>query len=352
MKKKLFGIICLSILFTIGSTATSYADDVIKLSLNLAIPPTHKRWVKAIKPWIAEIETRSEGKVKILPYFAQALSKQAEIYKSVVASIADIGETPLDRKPGQFPILENIFGFSTPSIVIKDGTFMLNELLQNVPQARDELKDVKVLFVHLSAPGAIGTSKVPIKKLDDLKGLKMASWGLLSKLVKALGAAPIGMPLPDIYMALQKGVLDAAPVPYTLLTDRKFGKVIHHVTPVTLGYSPFGMVMNKKVWEKLPKDVQNVFEVVNRDVALNLFNKFWWERTILAKKTYEESMGGKSYFLSSGDLAKMDKIGQEVGKEHIGRRMKMNPSDAAKIMAEFRKLELKYGTPLVEAYGN
>ncbi|MBW1751056.1 MAG: hypothetical protein JRJ37_10255, partial [Deltaproteobacteria bacterium] len=97
MKKKLIGIICLSILFAIGSTATSYADNVIKLSLNLAIPQTHKRWVKAIKPWIAEIEKRSEGKVKILPYFAQSLSKQAEIYDSIVVGIADIGEAPLDR---------------------------------------------------------------------------------------------------------------------------------------------------------------------------------------------------------------------------------------------------------------
>ncbi len=102
----------------------------------------------------------------------------------------------------------------------------------------------------------------------------------------------------------------------------------------------------------MPKDVQNIFEEVNRDVALNLFNKFWWEGTIRAKKTYEESMGGKSYFLSPNDLAKMDKIWQEVNKKHVGRRMKIEASDVDKIEAEFKKLELKYGTPLIEAYSN
>jgi len=351
MKKKLLGIICLSILFAIGSTATSYAEDVIKLSLNLAIPPTHQRWVKAIKPWIAEIETRSEGKVKILPYFAQSLSKQSDIYNSIKVGIADIGEAPMDRKPGLFPIIENLFGLSTPSIVVKDGTLMFNEILEKIPQARNDLKDVKILFVHLSAPAIIGTSEVPIKKLDDLKGLKMMSFGMLSKIVKELGAAPIGMPIPEVYMAMQKGVLDASLTTYTLLTDRKFGKVIHHVTPVTLGYSPFSMVMNKKVWEKLPKDVQTVFDEVNRDVAPNLFNNAWWERTILAKKTFEKSMGGQSHFLSSNDLARMDKVWQKFVKK-IVRRMKINPSDGAKIVAEFRKLEQKYGTPLIEAYSN
>ena len=67
MKKKLIGIIFFSILFTISSITTSSAKDVIKLTLNLAVPPTHQRWVMAIKPWIDEIETRSEGKVKIVP---------------------------------------------------------------------------------------------------------------------------------------------------------------------------------------------------------------------------------------------------------------------------------------------
>lgn len=351
MKKNLIGIICLCILFVIGSTATSYAKDVIKLSLNLAIPPTHQRWVKAIKPWIAEIERRSEGKVKILPYFAQSLSKQSDIYNSIKVGIADIGEAPLDRKPGLFPVIENLFGLTTPSIVVKDGTLMFNEILEKIPQARNDLKGVKVLFVHLSAPAIIGTSVVPIKKLDDLKGLKMMSYGLLSKIVKKLGAAPIGMPIPDVYMAMQKGVLDASLTTYTLLTDRKFGRVIHHVTPVTLGYSPFGMVMNKKVWKKLPKDVQTVFNEVNRDVAIKLFNNAWWERTILAKKGFEESMGGQSHFLSSDDLARIDKVWHGFVK-YIVRRMKVSPSEGDIIVTEFRKLEQKYGTPLDEAYSN
>ncbi len=351
MKKKLIGIIFFSILFAISSITTSSAKDVIKLTLNLAVPPTHQRWVMAIKPWIDEIETRSEGKVKIVPYFAQALSKQSDIYKSVVSGMADMGEAPFDRKPGQFPILETVFALSTPSIAVKDSTLMFNEFLQNLPQAKNELKEVKTLFVHLSSPAFIGTSEVAIKKMEDFKGLKMMSWGALSKLVSQIGVVPVGMPFPDVYMAIQKGVLDASIMTYTLLTDRKFGKVVHHVTPVTLGYSPFGMVMNKKAWSKLPKDVQNIFDEVNRDVAINLFNKFWWERTIKAKKTFEESMGGKTHYLSSGDLVKMDEIWHGLGKK-IMQKTKMNPSDQAKIISEFRKLELKYGVSLNEAYDN
>ncbi len=351
MKKSVTGIVCLCALLVIGLATVSHAKDVIKLSLNLAVPPTHQRWVKAIKPWIAEIETRSKGKIKIQPYFAQALSKQSDVYNSVVSGLADIGESPLDRKPGHFPVLENLFALATPSIVVKDGTLMFNELLEKIPQAQNDLKDTKILFVHLSAPACIGTSKVPVKRLEDLKGLKFNSYGILGKMVKKIGAVPIGLPFPDVYMAVEKGVLDASLTTYTLLTDRKFGKVLHHVTPVTFGYSPFAMVMNKKVWEKLPKDIQIVFNEVDQNMAINLFNKIWWERTIAAKKIFEGSMGGKTYYLASDDLAKMDKIWSDY-RTKIVKRMRVNPQEQTEILSEFHKAEQKYGVTLNEAYGN
>jgi TRAP-type C4-dicarboxylate transport system substrate-binding protein len=317
----------------------------------MAIPPTHTRWEKAIKPWIGELEKRCQGKIKVVPYFAESLGPQADIYDSVVSGLADIGETPLDRKAGRFPILENVFNLVRPSVVVKDGTSMFNELFLNVPQVQKELKDVKVLYLHLSAPGVIGTSKTPVKKLDDLKGVKMACFGSLSKRLKALGSAPIGMSLPDVYMGLDKGVIDGTVTTYTLLVDRKFADVIHYVTPVSLGYSPFGMVMNKKTWEKLPKPLQSIFEDVNRDAAHSLFNKYWWGEALEAKRKFETSLGGKSYFLPASDLAKMDKIWQEIGKQSI-RDMKLDRSAEDWLEGEIGRLEQKYGFLLTTAYGN
>ena len=38
--------------------AARAADAEYVLSLNLPIPPIHNRWNHALKPWIAELETR------------------------------------------------------------------------------------------------------------------------------------------------------------------------------------------------------------------------------------------------------------------------------------------------------
>ncbi len=62
-------------------------------------------------------------------------------------------------------------------------------------------------------------------------------------------------------------------------------------------------------------------------------------------------MGGTTNYLASGDLAKMDKIWSDY-RTKIVKRMRVNPSEQIEILSEFKKLELKYGVTLNDAYGN
>lgn len=63
--------LCLTVL-----PGTSLADPEYVLSLNLPIPPIHTRWKDAIKPWCDELTRRSDGRIVVEPYFAEAISKQ------------------------------------------------------------------------------------------------------------------------------------------------------------------------------------------------------------------------------------------------------------------------------------
>ena len=46
-----------------------------------------------------------------------------------------------------------------------------------------ELDEVKMLYVHAHGPGLIHTAKKPVTKLEDLKGMKIRSTGLASKII-------------------------------------------------------------------------------------------------------------------------------------------------------------------------
>jgi len=86
--------------------------------------------------------------------------------------------------------------------------------------------------------------------------------------MQLLGAAPEGMPMPDVPEALQKGVVKGLVSSLEVLKDMKFAEYCKHVTIVDLWVVPFVVVMNKAKWEALPADVKKVFDDLAKDQAI------------------------------------------------------------------------------------
>ena len=61
--------------------------------------------------------------------------------------------------------------------------------------------------------------------MEDLKGLKVRSPGSVAGMIKALGATPVSMPMPEVYQALQKGVVEGAVYPEETNKGWKMGEV-------------------------------------------------------------------------------------------------------------------------------
>jgi TRAP-type C4-dicarboxylate transport system substrate-binding protein len=144
------------------------------------------------------------------------------------------------------------------------ATRVANELLEKYKPA--EVDDVHVLYIHAHGPGILA-SKKPVRSLEDFQGMKVRATGLSTKIVKALGGSPVGMPQPETYEALQKGVVEATLCPIETLKGWKQGEAISYVTDSSaIGYTTtMFVVMNKGVWEKLPADVQQVFTETSKE---------------------------------------------------------------------------------------
>ncbi len=154
-----------------------------------------------------------------------------------------------------------------------------------------EFNDVQVMYFHAHGPGILHTKK-PVKNLDDLKGMKIVCHGLSAKVVGALGATPVAMPMPERYDALQKGVAEGGVNPIESLKGWKLGEVIKSTTEnFGSAYSTgFFVVMNKDKWKSLPPDVQKVIEAVNLE---------WIEKT--GRGWDEIDKEGKEFTLSKGN---------------------------------------------------
>ena len=129
-----------------------------------------------------------------------------------------------------------------------------------------EFDEVKVMYLHGHGPGLLH-SKTPVRNLEDLKGMKIRATGTTAKIVSALGATSVAMPMGDSYDAISRGVAQGIVAPRESLEGWKLGEVVKY-TSLEFGaaYSvTFFVVMNKGKWNSLPPDVQKVIEQVNAE---------------------------------------------------------------------------------------
>jgi TRAP-type C4-dicarboxylate transport system substrate-binding protein len=234
----------------------------IELSYSIFFPPSHIQCQTA-EAWADEIEKRTDGRVKITTYPGGSLTKAPQCYDGVVNGISDIGMSCFAYTRGRFPLLE---GLDLP-LGYPDGVTASRVATDMTKKYRpEEVADTEVMYVHAHGPGILA-SKTPVRKLEDMNGLKVRATGLSAKIVDSLGGTSVAMSQPETYEALQKGVVEATFCPIETLKGWKQGEVIEYVTDTSpIGYTTsMFVVMNRDKWNSLPKDVQDIITQVNSE---------------------------------------------------------------------------------------
>jgi TRAP-type C4-dicarboxylate transport system substrate-binding protein len=248
----------------------------VELSLSLIIPPIHLRNINVLQPWVKMIEERTQGKVKITPYYAAALAPPPETFNSTVSGVADISEGIAYATPGRFPLTEMVM---LPELGLKTSltcSKALWSVYNKFPKLKEEYGGVKMLWLHVTPAVKLITRKKPVKTLEDLKGLKIRVSGATAvKMGKALGFTPVSMPMGDLYLGLEKGVIDGVALPTEILISRRIGEVTKYVTDIDLGHDTFFVVMNLASWNRLSPDTQKVFEELSGEWAVDFTGKAW-----------------------------------------------------------------------------
>jgi C4-dicarboxylate-binding protein DctP len=113
----------------------------------------------------------------------------------------------------------------------------------------------------------LSTSKdKPLLLPEDAKGQKfrIMSSKVLEAQFKAIGANPQMMPFSEVYSGLQQGVIDGQENTNSNIYTKKFYEVQKHLSLTNHGYLGYLVVMSKKFWNSLPKDLQkDVIQAMN-----------------------------------------------------------------------------------------
>jgi TRAP-type C4-dicarboxylate transport system substrate-binding protein len=288
--KKRFIAICLTLAMLAQFSLTGCGDsqkEVYTLSYSNFFPPTHLNSALA-EQWIKEIETRSEGRIKINYFPGGTLTPAAGIYDGVVQGISDIGMSCFSYTPGRFPVIELVdlpHGYPNGYI----ATMAANDYYQQFKPA--ELEDVQSLYFHAHGPGVLITTKKKVTTLDDLKGMVIRATGIGSDIVKALGAEGYAVSQGETYELMSRGIVGGSYTPREVLKGWKQGEVVKYVTDCyEVGNTTMMfVVINKNKWSSLPTDLQDIISEVSSE---------WIEKHGMVWDYYDKA--GIDYFLSLG----------------------------------------------------
>lgn len=97
------------------------------------------------------------------------------------------------------------------------------------------------------------TTKEPLNDPADAKGKKLRTFPneMMRWTLDAMGFDVQVMPLPEVYPAIQKGVISGQENPIDTIASNKFYEVAPYVTLTNHVYSPLPLAISEKTWQKL-----------------------------------------------------------------------------------------------------
>ena len=229
-----------------------------------------------LEPWSREIETRSDGRVTVQVFPAMQLGgRPADLYGQARDGVVDLVWTLPGYSPGRFPLTEV---FELP-FVCGDAVATSQALTTfHRKWMRNEYRDTHPLVFHATAPGQLHTVSRPVRTLEDLDGMEVrAASQTVAAMLEALGAVPVGMPVPQVYEALARGVVEGAMVPWTIMRPFRLHEVTRYHTEVGLGCTPFVLAMNKARYDGLPTDVRRLLDDSTGVALAQRLGRIWQE---------------------------------------------------------------------------
>ncbi len=277
--------------------------QTIKLTYSNFFPPAHIQSQLA-EAWCKEVNKRTNGRVQVDYFAGQTLTKAQQNYDGVVTGLSDIGFSVLAYTRGRFPVMAVVdlpLGYKSG----KAATQVINAVYEKfMPK---ELMDTQVMYLHAHGPGLVNTKDKPVRKLEDMKGLKFRAHGTSAEVAAALGGTPVPKPMPETYEMLQKGVVDGALYPLEAAKGWKLGEVTKYCTlDFAAAYTTsFYVVMNKDKWKALPPDIQKIITEINKEWVVKHGEA--WDESDKEGAEFFKSKGGELISLDAAEMARWKK---------------------------------------------
>lgn len=238
-------------------SATASAAEIFRVAVG---DPEDSEQGYAAKAFKKYMEEQSKGQVEVQLFFGGSLGDESEVFRNVqkgsqpfaVGGIANL--VPFEKRLG---ILTLPYLFDNLDEVVVGTNGKPAELLNSYATKAG----FRVLCWTYTDFRYISNSKRPIKKMDDIKGLKfrVPQSAVLIASYKAFGGSPTPISWAETFTALQQGVVDGQCYGYIGFEAMKFLEANQkYLTEVHYTYQLQPLVMSERVYRKMKPEMQKL----------------------------------------------------------------------------------------------
>jgi tripartite ATP-independent transporter DctP family solute receptor len=254
--KALFLVFFLAITFLLVSSAQAQKPIELAFALHTAPGgPDHA----AVQKFKEMVESKSKNRLKVNIFPGAQLGGERdnlEQLKQGEVALTQSGDLTISLYAPEYGALIVPFVFPNVEAVFKAWDGWMGKEIRKAAMAKG-----KVHIVGIQRRGSrMLTAKKEIRTPDDLKGVKLRvpeipDWVTVWK---EMGALPTVVAWPEVFGALQTGVVDAQENPLYLIYTTKLYEVQSHVMLTAHVHACFHWLMSDKVLSSLPKDLQEI----------------------------------------------------------------------------------------------
>jgi TRAP-type C4-dicarboxylate transport system substrate-binding protein len=261
MKKLLAILLGASFAFTSGMTSVAWA---INIRFNVMYSQKHPLCREAFVPWAKQVSDVTNSRVKVTMFYSNALFKPKQAYDAVASRAADMGLVLPTYSRNRFLVSGVMDLPMVGGAKAQISSEVLWEMYQAFPEIQSDFKDVKVLWVYMNPAFELHFTKKKVRNLEELKNTVVSAGGTVNaEIMRDLGASVESIPMVEVYLALQKGVVEGCFLPYAPLRTQRIADLIHYHTNADLMAASFFVVMNKDAWAGISPEDQKAIEGIS-----------------------------------------------------------------------------------------
>lgn len=287
--------------------------QTIELKLSHFVPPQHA-FHKWVVEWTKKIEDESKGRLKFTIYpNGQLVGPPNRQLDAARNGVADITFVLHGVTPGRYPMTELAnLPFTWPSGGA-NVPLMSQRMTELAPKyLAAEHTGLHILFMEMANPVVI-YSKVPVRKLEDFKGLKTRYASITNKeLLDALGATPMLIPPQESQDALAKGIAQAAGFPHEAGLAYDLASVVKYAIEPPLASATFVLAMNPAKYDSLPPDLRVLLNKESGVAGAVSFGEAWQAREKFARDLETSKKGLEIITLPDSEMAKMKELSKPI----------------------------------------